>query len=125
MFAGHLIVDKLKSQREMKEAVSTSHSSQPNTVEYDMAMEWFLMTERSNQFWKKLYEVLCFCMIAVTLLHFPTFRHFAVVLSRCWKCGNLILVVFSDALQLGGATDGVCKNGGLSCVRYSGKFWEV
>ncbi|KAL1167941.1 hypothetical protein V6Z11_A05G052300 [Gossypium hirsutum] len=56
MFAGHLIVDKLKSQREMKEAVSTSHSSQPNTVEYDMAMEWFLMTERSNQFWKKLYE---------------------------------------------------------------------
>ncbi|GMI92538.1 ANTI-SILENCING 1, Increase in Bonsai Methylation 2, SHOOT GROWTH 1 [Hibiscus trionum] len=56
MFAGHLIVDKLKSQREMKEAVSTSHCSQPNTLEYDMAMEWCLMAETSNVFWKKLYE---------------------------------------------------------------------
>lgn len=55
-FAGHLIVDKLKSQREMKEAVSTSHSSQPNTLEYDMAMEWCLLIERSDQFSKKLYE---------------------------------------------------------------------
>ncbi|KAE8724478.1 Bromo-adjacent domain-containing protein, putative isoform 2 [Hibiscus syriacus] len=56
MFAGHLIVDKLKYLREMKEAVSTSHCSQPNTLEYDMAMEWCLMTETSNRFWKKLYE---------------------------------------------------------------------
>ncbi|XVF48491.1 hypothetical protein PTKIN_Ptkin03bG0194800 [Pterospermum kingtungense] len=55
-FAGHLIVDKLKTQREMKEAVSTSHSSQPNTLEYDMAMEWCLLIERSDQFWKKLHE---------------------------------------------------------------------
>ncbi|XWS17746.1 hypothetical protein CRYUN_Cryun33cG0093800 [Craigia yunnanensis] len=55
-FAGHLIIDKLKSQREMKEAVSTSHSSQPNSLEYDMAMEWCLRIERSDRFWKKLYE---------------------------------------------------------------------
>ncbi|XWS26300.1 hypothetical protein CRYUN_Cryun26dG0020200 [Craigia yunnanensis] len=55
-FAGHLILDKLKPLREMKEAVSTSHSSQPNTLEYDMAMEWCLRIERSYQFWKKLYE---------------------------------------------------------------------
>ncbi|XVE97535.1 hypothetical protein REPUB_Repub03eG0027700 [Reevesia pubescens] len=55
-FAGHFVVDKLKPQREMKEAVSTSHSSQPNTLEYDMAMEWCLLTERSNEFWKMLYE---------------------------------------------------------------------
>ncbi|XVE71072.1 hypothetical protein DITRI_Ditri10aG0120800 [Diplodiscus trichospermus] len=55
-FTGHLIVDKLKTQREMKEAVSTSHSSQPNTLEFDMAMEWCLLIERSEQFWKKLYE---------------------------------------------------------------------
>ncbi|KAE8722721.1 hypothetical protein F3Y22_tig00013738pilonHSYRG00070 [Hibiscus syriacus] len=55
-FAGHLIVDKLKSLREMKEAVSTSHCSQPNTLEYDMAMEWCLLAETSNQSWKKLYE---------------------------------------------------------------------
>ncbi|XP_021275884.1 protein ANTI-SILENCING 1 isoform X2 [Herrania umbratica] len=55
-FVGHLILDKLKPQREMKEAVSTSHSSQPNTLEYDMAMEWCLLVERSDQFWKRLYK---------------------------------------------------------------------
>ncbi|KAE8675827.1 Bromo-adjacent domain-containing protein, putative isoform 2 [Hibiscus syriacus] len=56
IFAGHLIVDKLKSLREMKEAVSTSHCSQPNTLEYDMAMEWCLLAETSDLFWKNLYE---------------------------------------------------------------------
>ena len=41
-----------------KEAVSTSHCSQPNTIEYEMAMEWCLLQERSDCAWKKLYEVL-------------------------------------------------------------------
>ncbi|GMI81437.1 hypothetical protein HRI_001813000 [Hibiscus trionum] len=48
MFAGHLIVDELKSLREMKEAVSTSHCSQPNTLEYDLTVGWCLMTETST-----------------------------------------------------------------------------
>ncbi|XP_031261094.1 protein ANTI-SILENCING 1-like [Pistacia vera] len=57
-FFGHLVIDKLKlqMQREMREAVSTSHCSQPNTLEYDMAMEWSLQQERSDYAWRKLHE---------------------------------------------------------------------
>ncbi|KAJ0030387.1 hypothetical protein Pint_12778 [Pistacia integerrima] len=61
-FFGHLVIDKLKlqMQREMREAVSTSHCSQPNTLEYDMAMEWSLQQERSDYAWRKLHEQLIF-----------------------------------------------------------------
>ncbi|XP_038712041.1 protein ANTI-SILENCING 1-like isoform X2 [Tripterygium wilfordii] len=57
-FVGHLVIDKLRAQmqREMKEAVSTSHCSQPNTLEYDMAMEWCLLQERWDCTWKKLHQ---------------------------------------------------------------------
>ncbi|KAF5748240.1 hypothetical protein HS088_TW04G00192 [Tripterygium wilfordii] len=57
-FFGHLVIDKLRAQmqREMKEAVSTSHCSQPNTLEYDMAMEWCLLQERWDCSWKKLRQ---------------------------------------------------------------------
>lgn len=41
-----------------KDAVSTSHSSQPNTVEYDMAMDWVLLQEKSEFSRKMLYKVL-------------------------------------------------------------------
>ncbi|CAL8996598.1 unnamed protein product [Prunus brigantina] len=60
IFFGHLVIDKLRQQmmreREMKEAVSTSHCSQPNTTEYDMAMEWCLLQERSDLVWGNLYK---------------------------------------------------------------------
>ncbi|KAM7459402.1 hypothetical protein LguiA_036396 [Lonicera macranthoides] len=57
-FVGHLVVDnvKLQMQRDMREAVSTSHCSQPNTIEYDMAMEWRLLQSRSDTWWKKLHK---------------------------------------------------------------------
>ncbi|XP_068312291.1 protein ANTI-SILENCING 1-like [Pyrus communis] len=57
-FFGHLTIEKLWHQnaREMKEAISTSHCSQPNTIEYNMAMEWCLQQERSDLFWKNLYK---------------------------------------------------------------------
>ncbi|KAK9923237.1 hypothetical protein M0R45_031667 [Rubus argutus] len=58
-FVGHLMIDKhrLQSQREeMRKAVSTSHFAQPNTVEYDMAMEWCLLQEKSDLWWKALYQ---------------------------------------------------------------------
>ncbi|KAF5456539.1 hypothetical protein F2P56_026009 [Juglans regia] len=57
-FFGHFAIDKLRYQmpREMREAVSTSHCSQPNTIEYDMAMEWCLLQERSDFCWKQLYK---------------------------------------------------------------------
>ncbi|RXH72629.1 hypothetical protein DVH24_012313 [Malus domestica] len=59
-FFGHLTIEKLRHQnaREMKEAISTSHCSQPNTIEYDMAMEWCLQQERSDLLWRNLYKVL-------------------------------------------------------------------
>ncbi|KAJ6862411.1 protein ANTI-SILENCING 1-like [Populus alba x Populus x berolinensis] len=58
-FFGHLTINKLRihMQREMKEAVSTSHCSQPNTLEYEMAMEWRLLQERSDLALRKLRQV--------------------------------------------------------------------
>lgn len=57
-FAGHLCVDKLRLQlqREMKEAVSTSHCSQPNTIEHEMGIEWRLLQSRSDSWWNRLYK---------------------------------------------------------------------
>ncbi|XP_050210247.1 protein ANTI-SILENCING 1 [Mercurialis annua] len=58
-FFGHMSFDKTRQQqmqREMREAVSTSHCSQPNTIEYDMALEWCLKQEQTKLEWKKLYQ---------------------------------------------------------------------
>lgn len=57
-FPGHLIIDKLKHQmqRESREAVSTSHSSQSNTFEYELALEWRLLQDRSDLYWRKLHK---------------------------------------------------------------------
>nr|GEV55768.1 protein anti-silencing 1 [Tanacetum cinerariifolium] len=55
-FFGHLVLDKnrVRSQREDK-AVSTSHFSQPSTIEYDMAMVWCLLQSRSKKWWDKIH----------------------------------------------------------------------
>jgi len=42
---------------EQKDAISTSHCSQPNNIEYDMAVEWCLLQERADKSWRKLYQV--------------------------------------------------------------------
>ncbi|KAL3655655.1 hypothetical protein CASFOL_000051 [Castilleja foliolosa] len=55
-FVGHLAIDKARRQRETKEALSTSHYSQNNTVEYEMAMAWWQLQSKSHSGWKKLYE---------------------------------------------------------------------
>lgn len=57
-FPGHLFIDRLKfsMQKDKREAVSTSHSSQPNTLEYDMAMEWRALQERSEFMQKNLLK---------------------------------------------------------------------
>eukprot|EP00250_Pteridium_aquilinum_P006570 c16460_g1_i1 orf=127-2133(+) len=49
-FPGHLALEKLKLGRNLlnedyKRAVSTSHCSQPNTIEFEMAMEWRQLQE--------------------------------------------------------------------------------
>ncbi|KAI8544368.1 hypothetical protein RHMOL_Rhmol08G0290900 [Rhododendron molle] len=56
-FVGHIAINKLKLQKqkaEWKSAVSTSHYSQPNTIEYDMALEWLVLQERSKLRWDAL-----------------------------------------------------------------------
>lgn len=57
-FPGHLSMDKIRLQmhREMREALSTSHCSQPNTIEYDLALEWCLLESRSAFAWNALYK---------------------------------------------------------------------
>ncbi|KAL1532490.1 protein ANTI-SILENCING 1-like isoform X2 [Salvia divinorum] len=57
-YVGHLDIDKDRRQmlREMKEAVSTSHYSQHNTIEYEMAMDWCLLQSQSDEWWERLYE---------------------------------------------------------------------
>ncbi|XP_071697221.1 protein ANTI-SILENCING 1 [Rutidosis leptorrhynchoides] len=59
-FFGHLDVYKAKNQynnrEDEAEAVSTSHPSQPNNIEYDMAMEWCLLQKRSSTFWEKFHK---------------------------------------------------------------------
>ncbi|XP_019161532.1 PREDICTED: protein ANTI-SILENCING 1 isoform X3 [Ipomoea nil] len=57
-FVGHIFIERVRHQmqREMREAVSTSHCSQPNTIEYEMAMEWRLLQSRSDFWWRRLYK---------------------------------------------------------------------
>eukprot|EP01018_Ginkgo_biloba_P017902 Gb_32410 [translate_table: standard] len=62
-FAGHIFVEKHKLQmqktfqaEDMKKALATSHCSQPNTIEYVMAMDWRLLQEKSNRWWSELYK---------------------------------------------------------------------
>lgn len=61
-FAGHISIEKHKlmhrshQAEDIRKAVSTSHCSQPNTIEYEMAMEWRLLQEKSECWWKELYK---------------------------------------------------------------------
>ncbi|KAH9305885.1 hypothetical protein KI387_010289, partial [Taxus chinensis] len=62
-YAGHISVEKHKllmqrahQSEDMRKAVSTSHCSQPNTIEYEMAMEWRLLQEKSERWWNELYK---------------------------------------------------------------------
>ncbi|MCO5546726.1 hypothetical protein L7F22_000162 [Adiantum nelumboides] len=60
-FPGHLALEKLKLSRNLgaddyKRAVSTSHSSQPNTIEYEMAIEWRRLQEITQTCQVELFE---------------------------------------------------------------------
>nr|GEV52559.1 protein anti-silencing 1 isoform X1 [Tanacetum cinerariifolium] len=50
-FFGHLTLNKIKlqNQRNVEDAVSTSHFSQQNIIVYDMAMDWCLLQSRSKK----------------------------------------------------------------------------
>ncbi|KAK1282179.1 hypothetical protein QJS10_CPB22g00788 [Acorus calamus] len=63
-FVGHLSLERnsFRMQREeMKNAVSTSHCSQPNTIEYEMAMDWEFLQEKLKVQWKALYKKAKIC----------------------------------------------------------------
>ncbi|KAL3516350.1 hypothetical protein ACH5RR_023252 [Cinchona calisaya] len=58
-FFGHLSIPKVwfqKQHEDKRNAVSTSHYSQRNTVECDMAMEWYGLYERSKLWWEALHK---------------------------------------------------------------------
>ncbi|PKA51614.1 DNA (cytosine-5-)-methyltransferase [Apostasia shenzhenica] len=58
-FSGHLKIDRSRIQTlrlEHKKALSTSHCSQPNTIEYEMALDWLLLQEKYRRSWKRLLK---------------------------------------------------------------------
>ncbi|XP_057807975.1 protein ANTI-SILENCING 1-like isoform X2 [Salvia miltiorrhiza] len=58
-FVGHLSIDRSRSYRqreEIRNAVSTSHFSQGNTVEFEMAIQWRALQEKSHRWWTALRE---------------------------------------------------------------------
>ncbi|CAN0826272.1 Protein ANTI-SILENCING 1 [Linum grandiflorum] len=57
-FYGHFGIDRLthKLQRDKKTAVSTSHCSQPNTIEYEMALEWCLLQTKMQKSWESVHK---------------------------------------------------------------------
>lgn len=40
-----------------KKAVSTSHCSQPNTIEYELALDWMLLREKQEKKFRILHKV--------------------------------------------------------------------
>ncbi|KAI4355705.1 hypothetical protein L6164_004454 [Bauhinia variegata] len=60
-FIGHLSIGRYKSQTkrlsdDVRNAVSTAHCSQTNTIEYGMALEWFELQYKTDLWWKALNE---------------------------------------------------------------------
>ncbi|XP_006644356.1 protein ANTI-SILENCING 1-like [Oryza brachyantha] len=57
---GHLTISNLKmgqrQREEQKKAVSTSHCSQPNTMEYDLALDWMLIREKQDMKFRLLQK---------------------------------------------------------------------
>ncbi|XP_020578836.1 protein ANTI-SILENCING 1-like isoform X2 [Phalaenopsis equestris] len=58
-FPGHLKVEKGRLQPtriEHKQAVATSHCSQPNTIEYELALDWLFLFEKYQRSKVKLFK---------------------------------------------------------------------
>lgn len=57
---GHLTISNQKRSRRQREdqekAVSTSHCSQPNTIEYDLALDWMLVREKQARKFSILHK---------------------------------------------------------------------
>lgn len=58
-FPGHLKIEKGRLQPvrvEHKHAVATSHCSQPNTIEYELALDWLLIRHKYQRSKDRLYK---------------------------------------------------------------------
>ncbi|KAF4372412.1 hypothetical protein F8388_027085 [Cannabis sativa] len=60
-FAGHLALDRFKVPKQREDqrnavAVSTAHCTQTNTFEFDLAMQWRELQEKTDLWWKTLHE---------------------------------------------------------------------
>ncbi|KAJ8756083.1 hypothetical protein K2173_024630 [Erythroxylum novogranatense] len=57
-FNGHLVLNNKhrRISEDMRKAVSTSHFSQANNLEFELAIEWRLLQEKSNMWWKELHK---------------------------------------------------------------------
>ncbi|KAK4267507.1 hypothetical protein QN277_024280 [Acacia crassicarpa] len=58
-FPGHLVMNKSelhKQTEDMRNAVSTSHCAQPNTIEFGMAFGWRKLQHLSDKWWDALYQ---------------------------------------------------------------------
>lgn len=58
-FVGYLSIDRTRSHRQredIRNAVATSHFSQGNTVEFEMAIQWRALQEKSHRWWTTLHE---------------------------------------------------------------------
>uniref|UniRef100_A0A0E0JL18 BAH domain-containing protein n=1 Tax=Oryza punctata TaxID=4537 RepID=A0A0E0JL18_ORYPU len=57
---GHLTINNIRmgirQREEQKKAVSTSHCSQPNTMEYDLALDWMLVREKQDTKFRTLHK---------------------------------------------------------------------
>jgi hypothetical protein len=79
-----------------KEAVSTSHCSQPNTLEYEMAMDWCLLQERSDLALRKLRQVSIINSTNALDLIISGFLISARMLSFFYFCLVLFFVFFVE-----------------------------
>ncbi|KAI3525105.1 hypothetical protein L1887_03777 [Cichorium endivia] len=55
---GHITINTLKQKQwiEMRNAVSTSHFTQPNTIAFGFALEWLALQEKWKLTWDALYQ---------------------------------------------------------------------
>jgi hypothetical protein len=57
---GHLTINNIRmgirQREEQKKAVSTSHCSQPNTMEYDLALDWMLVRAKQETKFRTLHK---------------------------------------------------------------------
>ncbi|XP_031400227.1 protein ANTI-SILENCING 1-like isoform X2 [Punica granatum] len=55
-FHGHLVFASPRHPHNREKEAASSHCSQPNTVEFELAIDWFLLQERWDRAWQLLFK---------------------------------------------------------------------